>query len=72
MSESVTIAVEGPWFFSPKDAEVFYSWLNSSPSIVAVAGVGTMVAISLVSKRVPQRDLREILARFHWYAMDNL
>jgi hypothetical protein len=70
MNHSVRIAVEGPWFFSAKDEESFYSWLNSIPSIVAVGGVGTIVELTLSTKRVPQSDLREILAIFHRYALD--
>ena len=70
MRESMTIAVEGPWFFSAKDEDVFYSWLNSIPSVVAVGGVGTVVEVTFATKRLPQRDLRELLAIFHRYAMD--
>jgi hypothetical protein len=69
MSRSVTIAVEGPWFFSAKDEDVFYSWLNSIPSVVVVRGVGTVLEITLTTKRIPQRDLREVLAIFHRYAL---
>lgn len=70
MNMSITIAVEGPWFFSPGDEQGFYSWLNSIPSVVAVGGIGTIIEITLGSKRIPQRDLREILAIFHRYSMD--
>ena len=70
MSRSVTIAVEGPRFFSAKDEDVFFSWLNSIPSVEAVGGVGTVLEITLGTKRVPQRDLREFLAIFHRYTLD--
>lgn len=70
MRKSVTIAAEGPWFFSAKDEEVFSSWLSSIPSIVAVGGIGKVVEITFATKRVPQDDLREILAIFHRYTMD--
>jgi len=70
MTGLFTISVEGPTYFSPKDEDVFYTWLNSISSIRSVGGVGTMVEITLGSRRIPQRDLRELIAIFHRYAID--
>lgn len=70
MRKLVKIAVQGPPYFSAKDEEVFYSWLNSIPSVVAVGGELTTVEISLATKRVPKRDLGELLALFHRYSME--
>jgi hypothetical protein len=70
MRSAVAITVKGPWYFSAKDEELFFLWLNSIPSVVAVRGVLNTLEISLTTKRISQRDLRELLALFHRYAID--
>lgn len=70
MNGSLTITVTGPWFYSAGDEDAFFSWLNSVASVWAVGGVGTDLEITLASRRLSQRDLREILAIFHRYALD--
>jgi hypothetical protein len=70
MKMSPMIKVAGPRFFSPKDEEMFFSWLGSIASVRRVEGVGYDLEIAFVGKRIPQRDLREILSIFHRYGLD--
>src|SRR5262245_19038700 len=70
MSRNVTIAVEGPVYFSSNDEDAFYSWLQKIPSVVKIDGAGTVVELALKRRLVPERDLRELLALFHRYRMD--
>lgn len=64
------MAVEGPRYYSSTDEDVFFRWLQSIPSVQAVGGVGTELEISFRTRRIPGRDLREVLAIFHRYRLD--
>jgi hypothetical protein len=64
------VSVEGPRFFSAKDEDVFFSWVDAIPSIVSIEGTGKSMNITFAKRRISQRDLREILALFHRYGLD--
>jgi hypothetical protein len=66
---SLKITVEGPWFFSTRDEDVFFSWLNSVTAVIGVSGRGTDLEITLAGRRLSRRDLREMLAIFHRYGI---
>ncbi len=63
------LIVKGPTYFSQRDEDLFYQWLDSIPSVGSVGGKGYEVHIEL--KRQPSKaDLRELLALFFRYRMD--
>ena len=69
MKKSLNLSVPGPWFFSSKDEEIFFEWLNSVASVRHVGGAGYDLEITFASRRIPQRDLREMIAIFHRYGL---
>ena len=49
---------------------MFFCWLESITSIRAVGGGGLDLEITFSTRRKVERDLREIIAVFHRYAID--
>jgi hypothetical protein len=66
----MTVTVRGPRFVSKMDERLFEVWLQSIPCVRQVVGSGYDLIITLTSKRVPHRDLRELRAIFSRYHMD--
>jgi hypothetical protein len=66
----LAITVAGPRFYSRGDEDVFFNWLTSLPGIAAVEGIGSNLVLRFRRRRVAQRDIRELRAIFHRYALD--
>lgn len=56
-------------FYSHRDEEIFFRWLKDIPSIDNVEGFGHCIVMS-ISREVPDKDLRELLAVFRRYDVD--
>jgi hypothetical protein len=54
-------------FYSQQDEEVFFSWAQSIPSVSAATGCSSSIILSLKSRVVSDRSLRELVALFHRY-----
>jgi len=67
---AVQITVSCPRFMSAKDEHAFFSWLRSLPSVRTVRGTGMDLRITVATRHLSQRDLRELLAIFHRYGVD--
>jgi len=49
-------------YWSQKDEAAFFSWLKSIPGVTRVRGVGRRLVVTLRSKRLSDRALRELIA----------
>jgi hypothetical protein len=54
-------------YYSRRDEDVFFSWLQSIPGVLKVQGRGTELFIRLRSKRLSATALRELLALYMRY-----
>lgn len=52
-------------FFSPKDEECFFSWLEQIGDVERVCGVGTQIQIELKQNALQDESLRELIALFY-------
>lgn len=58
------------WFYSSTDEDLFFLWLEKIPSIIHVSGSGDELYLSTKSTKIPDNDLREIIALFYRYKID--
>lgn len=63
------IIIPSPTFFSPKDEDAFFAWLQSIPSIVNVVGIGRELHVTVRSHRVSDSSLRDLLALHRRYKL---
>lgn len=57
-------------YFSQRDEDSFFAWLNSIDSVTGAVGVGRDLRISLKASTLPDGDLREFVALFFRYGVD--
>jgi|SRR5687767_14732795 hypothetical protein len=70
MKGQVTITVRGPRYYSSRDEEQFFSWLESIGCVQSVGGSGVDLEIILAARRIGQRDLLEMVAIFQRYKLN--
>jgi len=71
MSIGQTIELEASkvWFYSRNDEAAFFEWLKKIPCVRKVEGSGASIYIAVEIENVSDKDLRELLAIFHRYAI---
>ena len=52
------------------DEDMFFTWIQKIPSIVKFDGWRNELYLHMKSKRISNRDLRELLALFHRYKIN--
>lgn len=57
-------------FFSQKDEDAFFNWIKQIPAIREYKGVYNQLDLFMKSKRISNRDLRELIALFYRYNID--
>jgi hypothetical protein len=48
-------------YYSPGDEDAFFSWLSAIPGVVSYKGIGRELIVTLRSKRMSDRALRELI-----------
>jgi hypothetical protein len=56
-------------YWSRKDEDAFFLWLQSIPGVTRVKGVGTQLIVSLRSKRLSDRALRDLIGLHMRYGL---
>jgi len=54
-------------YFSSRDEQAFFRWLESIPGVIGVRGVGRELRIELRSPRVSAEALKELIALYRRY-----
>lgn len=54
-------------YYSSKDEEAFFNWLQSVPGVMSVHGIGRELHIRTRSSRMGQEALRELVALYRRY-----
>ena len=57
-------------FYCLKDEDAFFEWIKKIPSIVKFDGVHDELYLYIKSKKIPDNDLRDLLALFYRYKID--
>lgn len=57
-------------YYSDSDERAMFEWLHRLKAVKSVGGKGREVEIHLHRRRLSNRDLRELLALFHRYQID--
>lgn len=57
-------------YFSAMDEDAFFEWLKKIPSIAECKGVYDELHLHIKSKKISNRDLRELIAIFYRYKIE--
>jgi hypothetical protein len=57
-------------FYSSGDEESFFSWLNKISGLVEIKGQGLDILIYFSDDKLPDSELRELIAIFHRYKIN--
>lgn len=57
-------------YYSQRDEDAFFGWLQAIPGVISVRGLGRELHIRMRSKRVSAETLRELIALYERYKGD--
>jgi hypothetical protein len=57
-------------YFSERDENIFFTWLNEIPAIVKKQGIANNLHLHIDQKKLNETGLRELLALFQRYGID--
>ena len=67
--KAIKLVCKSVWYYSKIDEEYFFDWLDRIKSIEKIQGAGDELYL-YVKKKMPDDDLRELLALFYRYKLD--
>jgi hypothetical protein len=70
ISTNITLICTAVCYYSYLDEELFFAWIKNIPSVVDFKGRGKELYLYVKSKKIPQKDLSELIALFSRYNVD--
>lgn len=67
--KKIQLKVKNISFYSIRDEEIFFEWLDRIFSVLHYQGIGNTLVI-FVNQEVKEEDLRDVLALFYRYDID--
>lgn len=64
------VVCKAVWYYSKIDEELFFNWLQKIKSIEHFDGIGDELYLYFKTPKIPDEDLRELLALFYRYKID--
>lgn len=64
------LIIISPRFYSPKDEDAFFNWLESISAIKSIDGAGKELHITFKSKKISDKGLRDLIGLFYRYKID--
>lgn len=60
------------WYHSQVDEDLFFEWITKIPSIIKFDGIHDELYLYIKNYTIPDDDLRELIALFYRYKVDNM
>jgi hypothetical protein len=70
MYKKITLICKSVSYHSQLDEFFFFEWIKNIPSIVSFDGIRDELYLHVKSKRISNKDLREIIGLFYRYKVD--
>ena len=70
MTETATLKIQGPFYYSDHDENMFFMWLKRVRSFTRIHGELDTLFIEVNMDQFDPEDLREVLALFRRYGVD--
>ena len=65
MPKFIILQGEACHYYSPGDEAAFFTWLEAIPGVTNVRGIGRELIVTLRSRRLSDKALRELIG-LHW------
>lgn len=69
-SNPIILNCIGPTYYSRKDEDAFFEWIEKIKCIRKVSGAGRNLYLQIIADDLYESDLRDILALFYRYKID--